>query len=254
METEYFEKTPRKANRWFRAFVVLALLYGITFSLYSIFNWTFFLGAAYSLFMSFFTLPVQPKIFQKQSKPFNSGARASYSPPSFQPARNKKVVAITIAAVSFFAFILLLGIFSGNSDEASATNDSASDLTDAGMDSYRQEKYDEAEGYFDRALATDPSYMEAVYGKGISLYQKGNSEEANSYLTHAYEGGFQHAWLSWELADSYEKNGDPERAIALYKESIGLDSSYVDCYNRLAELLPEERDKYLELAAKHANN
>jgi tetratricopeptide (TPR) repeat protein len=254
---EYFEKTPNKANRWFRAFVVLALLYGITFSLHSIFNWIFFLGSAYSLFMSYFTLPVQPKIFER-------GARPSYSSPASKPDRNKVVMVITLSIVGFFFLFILIGIFSGNDqEEAQATeegeetevsDDSPASLTDTGLDLYRAEKYAESEGYFDRALAMDPTYMEAVYGKGIVLYQKGSRDEANTYLTHAYEGGYQHPWLSWELADTYEKNGNLVRAIELYKESIGLDSSYVDSYNRLAELVPSERDKYLELAQKHTNN
>ncbi|MEJ0031071.1 MAG: hypothetical protein WDO15_12135 [Bacteroidota bacterium] len=110
MAEEHFEKTPRKAARWFRAFIVLALLYGITFSLHSVFNWIFFLAAVYSLFMSYFTLPVQPKIFQQQSKPFNSGGRTSYTStpsPSQLADRGKRVVRIIIFSVAgvFFLFM-----------------------------------------------------------------------------------------------------------------------------------------------------
>jgi tetratricopeptide (TPR) repeat protein len=263
VETEYFEKTPRKANRWFRAFVVLALLYGITFSLHSIFNWIFFLGSAYSLFMSYFTLPVQPRIFQKQGKPFNTAGRAPYGSPVSQPDRARKIVWVTtMSIVGFFVFLIIVGVFNSNdpeeqtpeSTDSEATDDTPTSLTNTGLDLYRAEKFDESEGYFDRALALDPAYMEAVYGKGIVLYQRGDRDEANTYLAHAYEGGYQHPWLSWELADTFEKNGNTQRAVELYKESVGLDSSYVDCYNRLAELVPAERDKYLELARKHAND
>jgi tetratricopeptide (TPR) repeat protein len=268
--SDYFEKTPHKANRWFRAFMVLALVYGITFSLNSIFNWIFFLGAGYSLFMSYFTLPVQPKIFQRQSQSFNSGARATYGSAGSsapQADRNKKVMAIAISIAGFFFFLIMVGIFSGNDQDESSSestestgvspetsDESAANLTNTGMDLYTQEKYDESDGYFDRALVLDPGYMEAIYGKGIVLYQKGNREEANTYFTRAYEGGYEYAWLSWVLADTYDKSGATTRAVELYKESVRLDSSYVDSYNRLAELVPEEREKYLELAQKFAAN
>ena len=256
MEQEYFEKTPRKANRWFRAFVVLALVYGITFSLHSIFNWIFFLGAGYSLFMSYFTLPVQPKVFQGQS-----AERVTYGAPV---GRTKKIVRlITISVVSFFVFLFLVGVFSGNSEESQTTttiepeettDKSAASLTDKGNDLFNDGQYDAADGYYDRALALDPNYLEAVYGKGIVLYQNGSHDEANTYFSRAYEGGYKYAWLSWVMADAYDKSGATTRAVELYKESVNLDSSFVDSYNRLAELLPEEREKYLELAQKHANN
>jgi tetratricopeptide (TPR) repeat protein len=274
---EYFEKTPRKANRWFRAFVVLALLYGITFSLHSVFNWIFFLVAGYSLFMSYFTLPVQPKIFQKQPKSFNAGGRGSYTPPAspLTPTdRVKKVVRIImISVVSLFVFLFLVGIFAGNDDEDQTTtiqqqegskeeessdspqpnDESAQSLTDTGMDLYSKEQFDESDKYFDRALETDPNFMEAVYGKGIVLYHRGSLPEANTYFTRAYDGGYRYAWLSWVLADTYEKNGANERAVELYKESVGLDSTFVDSYDRLAALVPAERDKYLALAQKHTS-
>lgn len=257
MTQEYFERTPRKANRWFRAFVVLALLYGITFSLHSIFNWMFFLGAGYSLFMSYFTLPVQPKIFQKQS-----AERVTYTATPVD--RTKRIVRlIAISVFSFFVFLFLVGIFSGNNEESETTttsepeettDESAASLTSTGNDLFNDGKYAEADGYYDRAIALDPGYWEAVYGKGIVLYQNGNRDEANTYFTRAYEGGYRYAWLSWVLADTYDKSGATARAVELYKESVGLDSSYVDSYNRLAELVPMERDKYLELARKHASN
>jgi tetratricopeptide (TPR) repeat protein len=273
---EYFEKTPHKSNRWFRAFIVFALLYGITYSLYALFNWMFFLAAAFSLFMSYFAQPVQPKIFQKQARPSNSGGRTSYTPPPssgspMQPDRIKKIGRIiVISIVSFFAFLMLVGIFSGNNDDETTTtstneeeqsdsNDSgdsneAQALTFKGNDLINDSQTDSAEVYYDRALGIDPDFMMAVYGKGLVSYYRGNRDEATTYFERAYEGGYRYAWLSWVLGDTYEKSGSTERAIDLYKESINLDSTFTDSYNRLAELVPDERDKYLDLSQKHPGN
>jgi tetratricopeptide (TPR) repeat protein len=271
---EYFEKTPRKANHWFRAFILLAVLYGITFSLHSVFNWIFFLAAAYSLFMSYFTLPVQPKIFQKQSKPFNSGGRTSYGPPSsssssaLQPDRIKKIGRIIgLSVVGFFAFLIVVGIFTNNDNEDTTTtttneeesidsddpgeSNEAETLTFKGNDFVNNGQPDSADMYYDRALQVDPDFMMAVYGKGLVLYNTGNRDEANTYFTQAYEGGYRYAWLSWVLADTYEKSGATARAVELYKECINFDSTFQDSYNRLAELEPDEKDKYLNLASRH---
>ena len=272
-EKEYFEKTPRKAANWFRAFIVLALLYGITFSLHRIFNWVFFFGAAYSLFMSYFRLPVQPKIFQKQSKSFNSGGRASYSPPtsgSIQEDRVRKIVRVVIISiVSFFAFLIVVGIFAGNgNDQPTITSNQeepeqsydsnepneADTLAYRGNDFINNSQPDSADWYYNRALEINPDLMMAVYGKGLVLYNKGDRDAAKTYFTKAYEGGYRYAWLSWVMADGFEKDGDKERAIQFYKECIQLDSTFTDSYKRLAELVPEERDKYLELAQKHPSN
>ena len=273
MAEEYFEKTPRKAARWFRAFIVLALLYGITFSVHPVFNWIFFFTAAYSLFMSYFTLPVQPKIFQKQAKPFNSGGRTSYTStpsPSQLADRGKKVVRIVIYSIGgVFLLFMLIGIFAGNDDESttstttieeeeqsSAPDDSneAESLAFKGNDLINNSQPDSADIYYDRALQMDPDLMMAIYGKGLVLYNKGNRDEATTYFTKAYDGGYRYAWLSWVLGDTYDKSGARERAIERYKECINLDSTFTDSYNRLAELLPEEKDKYLQLSQKHPSN
>jgi tetratricopeptide (TPR) repeat protein len=264
---EQFEKTPKRANRWFRAFVVFSLLYGVSFSLNGFFNWIFFCTAVYSLFMSYFLLPVQPKVFQaRQSR----DPRGTYSNPATAPVstedKAKKVVRIIVISVfGVFFLFFFISIFSGNSDDDSTTlpNDppaeedlasSPATFTSRGNEFFNEQQYDSADWYYDRALASDGSYGEAIYGKGIVQYNKGNPDVANSYFTRAYEGGFRFAWLSWVLGDTYEKKGEPTRAIELYKESVNLDSTYVDSYNRLAELVPDERDRYLDLAKRHATN
>lgn len=273
METEKFEKTPRKANRWFRAFVVLALLFGATFSLNSVFNWIFFFGAAYSFFMSYYLLPMQPKIFQgsqnrqRQSRPWQNQDQSYRNEAEVvSPVERSKKIAIIIASSIFglFFFLMVIGFLVGDPEEDvqssgqeqsyEPVDNSAAALVSRGNDFFNNQEYDSADVYYDKALVLDGGYMEAIYGKGIVLYQQGRIDEANTAFLRAYEGGFRYAWLSWVLADMYDKQGQTSRAADFYKESVKLDSSYVDSYKRLAELEPGNSDKYLKLAQKYSSN
>lgn len=267
-ESEQFEKTPKKAGRYFRAFILFALLYGITFSLNSFFNWIFFCAAAYSFFMSYFTLPVQPRIFQGRPKQerFNYRAPGGSQQASIdtQASRGRKVIMIVIG-VLFVMFLIpfTIGLIQGFQGDNSTSDDSSTtyepevsdvNLVGMGNDFFNQQQYDSADKYYDLALNEDPDNMEAVYGKGIVQYNKGHIEDANIYFLKAYEGGFRYAWLSWALADMNDKQGNRERAVGFYKESVNLDSTYTDSYRRLAELEPANSAKYLELAQKYATN
>lgn len=287
METEQFNKTPRKATFWFRTFIVLALLYGATFSLISFFNWIFFFGAVYALFMSYFLLPVQPKIFQGNAGRSRQSRQWQGKDQSFdteaqvvtpQDRAKKIVLTVVISFFGLFFLLMVIGFLSDDPEEQNtnsttseessgddSSDDGSSDDSDAsysgettpaalvnrGNEFFNNKEYDSANAYYDKALELDGSYMEAVYGKGIVLYNKGSIDEANTAFLRAYEGGFRYAWLSWALADMYDKQGQAMRAVEFYKESVGLDSSYVDSYKRLAELDPSQGPMYLELAEKH---
>lgn len=278
-EPDTFEKTPKKATRWFRTFVVLSLLYGITFSLNSFFNWIFFFAAIYSLFMSYFLLPVQPKVFQArpkqqwrgpQSNAGREGQPQSQSAGStvVNPAERAKKVIIGIVAIMFALFMIpfTIGLIEGFSGEESDIKDIQEEFmpeesvdpvvshVSKGNDFFNDQNYDSADYYYDKALAINGGYGEAIYGKGIVAFQRGRADEANRFFLRAYEGGFRYAWLSWVLADMYDKQGQTFRATELYKESVNLDSTYVDSYKRLAELEPALAQKYLDLAERHKAN
>lgn len=254
MEQQQFEKTPAKANRWFKAFIVLALLYGITFSLDAFFNWVFFFGAAYSLFLSYYYLPMQPKIFQGRPKAsrFDQQQQAG-NPNTWTAKKIIQLIAYTIGGL--FVLLFIIGIFSDDDQPVDTdASESAVTLTGTGNDFVNKGENDSADYYYTRALEIDPNYLEAVYGKGLVLYNRGEKDEANKNFLQAYEGGYRYPWLSWVLADANDKAGNTDKAIELYKESVNLDSSYVDSYRRLAELVPAERDLYLQLADKYSSN
>jgi hypothetical protein len=268
-----FEKTPKKAGRWFRSFIFFALLYGITFSLHFVFNWIFFFAAAYSFFMSYFLLPVQPRIFQarpsSRGPQFDRGARATQaqSAPNVQTTRARKVILI-VAFVIFGMFMIpfTIGFIEGlrgedstddpfSDEQSTESNDTdAMNYVDKGNEFFNNQQYDSATAYYEKALAIDSNYGAAIYGKGIVAYNNGRIDEANRYFLQAYDQGYRYAWLSWALADMYDKQGQTVRAMDFYKESVGLDSSYTDSYRRLAELEPANSQKYLDLVQKHTSN
>jgi len=231
----------------------------------------FFCAAVYSIFMSYYLLPQQPKIFQgrAQSNPFGGGGRAGAGPatgPTTGPNPKKIVTAVVAGMFGILFLFFLIGFFSALGDEETApvdeqateesspddsTDDNQNTLVGKGNEFFNSQQYDSADRYYNLALEADGANMEAVYGKGIVQWQKGNVDDANAFFLRSYEGGYRYAWLSWALGDMYDKRGNNSRAIGFYKESLGLDSSYTDCYKRLAELEPANSTMYLELAEKH---
>lgn len=267
---EEFQKTPKKADRWFRLAIVFALLYGITFSLHYVFNWILFFAAGYSFFMSYFLLPVQPKIFQQQRRQQNFGGsrqpNAGTATP-VNPAQQVKRIVFGVVGTVFGLFFILVVYFminpeaAENSGEVTAeevydepTEQSASDYIGKGDDFFNNKEYDSAAVYYQKALDREPDNMMAVYGQGIVLWQTDRKDEAMVKFRQSYEGGNRFWWLSYIMADSYDQQGNTGMAIPLYKESLSLDSACTDCYNRLAALEPENSDKYLKLAQKHPSN
>lgn len=135
-------------------------------------------------------------------------------------------------------------------------------------------RYDSALAQFDKALQLDDRHSDAHYLKTYSLFQLTNYEETidegkqlvkyepenlsvmllvgdsyylqNQYdsalvwYTRAYDGGARSSALSNVIAYIHDTNGQLPTAIEFYKEAIGLDSTLVDAYDRLAELIPGE--------------
>ena len=137
---------------------------------------------------------------------------------------------------------------------------------------------------FDRALAINPEYKEASYNKALSYYNRENYSETVKILTpvleqnadyydamlligdsyyeqkqfddaltwyeNAYEnGGIRSKALCHLMAYIYDTKGDYSRAVDLYKEALSYDSTVVDIYKRLGELLPNEDGNYYRTQA-----
>ena len=137
---------------------------------------------------------------------------------------------------------------------------------------------------FDKALAIDPSYKEASYNKALAYYNRGNYGEAIGLLTPILEANSDYYDAMLLIGDSYyaqkqfddalrwytiayedgairtralchlmayivDTQGDYSRAVDLYKEALSYDSTVVDIYVRLGELLPNDEGNYYRTQA-----
>jgi tetratricopeptide (TPR) repeat protein len=134
---------------------------------------------------------------------------------------------------------------------------------------------DSALYYYDKALEVDPAQYEAAYGKGLLFFNKQdyrrsleevkyiiNKTDQNmeayllaadnhyflkeyapaiNYYEKAYELGARSKELTNIMAYLYDVNGDQQRAIRFYKETLEYDSALTDVNQRLGELLPGEQ-------------
>jgi Tfp pilus assembly protein PilF len=146
-------------------------------------------------------------------------------------------------------------------------------------------RYDSAAKYFDRVMQADPLNEDATYGYALASYYDGKYAESldalrdilkttevnyeamelaghNYYSQNNYDSAIYWYERGRELGAGssvtnhimgyiYQTKGMNQQAIELYKEAIGYDSTNVEVYGRLDELLTgEEREQYRKLAAK----
>jgi tetratricopeptide (TPR) repeat protein len=158
-------------------------------------------------------------------------------------------------------------------------------LNGIGILSLNQKRYDQALRQFDDALTVDPDYKYARYNKALTFYyqhnyrrslkesfnllertpeyfdamqlagdnyyDQQNYDSAKYWYDQGYNSGLRSAWLCHVLGYLYDRKNETPRAVELYKEAIGYDSSKVDVYIRLGELYPgNEGDFYRAKAAK----
>jgi tetratricopeptide (TPR) repeat protein len=155
-------------------------------------------------------------------------------------------------------------------------------ITNAGNAFFEKESYDSALYYYDRVLRLDPRNTTALYNKSLVRFNQkdfsgaaslasqcvqiapgntdalmllgdcyeslGNLDLALTQYDKAYSKGARTAGLSNMMAYLHDTKGNTVKAISFYKETLGLDSSRVDVYTRLAELEPERKKWYEEKA------
>ncbi|HKZ39100.1 MAG TPA: tetratricopeptide repeat protein, partial [Chryseolinea sp.] len=104
---------------------------------------------------------------------------------------------------------------------------------------YNQKKYDESITVLRPVLEANPDYYDATLLMGDCYYLQKNYDEAILLYEEAYtNGGSRSRVLCHIMAYIYDTKGDYEKAINLYKEALSYDSSVVDIYKRLGELIP----------------
>jgi len=105
---------------------------------------------------------------------------------------------------------------------------------------YQLQRYKEAIDATSKIMEYNPSDLNAMLLIGDSYYTMGQHESALQWYTSAYDGGYRGALLSHLMAYIYDTQGKSAEAIKFYQEAIGLDSSKVEIYTRLGELMPGE--------------
>lgn len=158
-------------------------------------------------------------------------------------------------------------------------------LVGLGNTLYMQSKTDSALWYYEKALAINPEYTQARYNVGWwyydqkeyrqsiselkalvvqdssqlgamqlvgdNFYALSEYDSAIQWYEGAYTNGARSRWLCHVMAYIYDTKDQLDQAIPLYKEAIQYDSTMVDIYVRLGELLPnQEGEVYRYKAAQ----
>jgi len=95
----------------------------------------------------------------------------------------------------------------------------------------------------------NPGYNEAMLLVGNSFYNQSQLDSAIQWYEGAYSNGYRSAILCHLMAYIYDVKGETHRAINLYKEAIGQDSTLATIYARLGELIPGDEGNWYRLKA-----
>lgn len=115
---------------------------------------------------------------------------------------------------------------------------------------YNQQKYDESLAILLPVLNEEPDYYDAMLLIGDCYYAQKKFDEAINWYGNAYEnGGARSRALCHIMAYIHDTKGNYAEAIPLYKEALSYDSSVVEIYQRLGELLQNEEGNYYRTQA-----
>jgi tetratricopeptide (TPR) repeat protein len=105
---------------------------------------------------------------------------------------------------------------------------------------FNQKNYRQAIDETRKILAYNPDYNDAMLLMGDCFYNQSQLDSAIQWYEGAYTNGYRSAILCHLMAYIYDVKGETSRAINLYREAIGQDSTIRDIYVRLGELIPGE--------------
>jgi tetratricopeptide (TPR) repeat protein len=113
-----------------------------------------------------------------------------------------------------------------------------------GLIYFERKNYRDAIQETRKILAYNPDYTEAKLLIGDSFYNRSQLDSALQWYESAYQSGYRSAILCHLMAYIYDTKGETTSAINFYKEAIGQDSSIVDIYVRLGELVSGEEGNW----------
>ena len=119
-----------------------------------------------------------------------------------------------------------------------------------GLALFDLEKYNESIALLNPLLQEQTDYYDAMLLMGDCYYALRQYDEAMNWYNNAYNnGGLRSRALCHIMAYIYDTKGNFDQAIPLYKEALSYDSTVVDIYKRLGELLPNEEGNYYRTEA-----
>jgi tetratricopeptide (TPR) repeat protein len=119
---------------------------------------------------------------------------------------------------------------------------------------FNQKNYRQAIDETRKIIAYNPDYNDAMLLIGDCFYNQSQLDSAIVWYEGAYGNGARSAILCHLMAYIYDTKGDTKRAIGLYREAIGQDSTIRDIYVRLGELIPGEDGNWYRLKAAALQN
>lgn len=118
---------------------------------------------------------------------------------------------------------------------------------------YNQEKYNESTQILNDLISNNPDYYDAMLLLGDNYYTQNKYDEAIPWYEKVYQEGQRTRVMCHVMAYIYDTKGETERAINLYKEALSYDSTVVDIYKRLGELIPTDEGNYYRTQALKLN-
>lgn len=115
---------------------------------------------------------------------------------------------------------------------------------------YHRKNYARATVILKELIEKNPTYLEPVQLLGDVYYDQGQQPEALRWYEMAYDKGLRNNWICYVMGFLYQTNGNTQRAIDLYKESLTYDSTEMDIYKRLGELIPGKEGEYYRSVAR----
>jgi len=119
-----------------------------------------------------------------------------------------------------------------------------------------QKKYDDAIAILNQLTTQYPDYDDARLLLGDAYYVQKRYDQALPYYETVYANPDSRSHiLCYIMAYIYDTKGNTQKAIPLYQEALQRDSSVVDIYQRLGELMPgDDGNVYRAKAAQLSQN
>jgi len=117
-----------------------------------------------------------------------------------------------------------------------ATVGDAQESYDIGVSYLRQKRLDQALEHFEKALAADPQFADALNARGVALTHQGRYDEALALFEKAAGLIPEQLGFRLNIALVHYLKGDRQQADVLYQQVIEQDEAYEGLFDFLAEV------------------